>query len=145
MCRFKDKGWTRVSSRGGMLLWVRCSQAYNNWIKKSSLFCFCKFLWLLDLQESFFVEKGLVLDQNSGLISVNTVWDLSREHWWYLITFESILFLSCLLVRLSKTVTYLVCPSKWRVELSILGWIISCSRGNCIFFFQFPFWYFGIV
>ena len=23
--------------------------------------------------------------------------------------------------------------------------IFSCSRGNCTFFFQFPFWYFGIV
>ena len=25
------------------------------------------------------------------------------------------------------------------------GCIFSCSRGDCIFFFQFPFWYFGIV
>ena len=33
--------------------------------------------------------------------------------------FESILFLSTLIVCLSKTVKYLVFPSKWRVELTV--------------------------
>ena len=70
-------------------------------------------------EESVFVKKGLGLDQNTGLISVNATWDLSREHWWDLINFESILFLYSLIVCLSKTVKYLVCPSKWRVELSV--------------------------
>ena len=51
--------------------------------------------------------------------SQNTAWDLSREHWWDLINFESILFLSSLILCLSKTVKYLVCPSKWRVELTV--------------------------
>ena len=44
--------------------------------------------------------------------SQNTAWDLSREHWWDLINFESILFLYSLIVCLSKTLKYPVCPSK---------------------------------
>ena len=53
--------------------------------------------------------------------SKNTAWDLSsREHYWDLINFESILFLSSLVLCLSKTAKYLVCPSKWRVELTVL-------------------------
>ena len=52
--------------------------------------------------------------------SQNTAWDLSsREHCWDLINFESILFLSSLIVCLSKTLKYLVFPSKWRVELTV--------------------------
>ena len=43
--------------------------------------------------------------------SQNTAWDLSRrEHWWDLISFESILLLSTLILCLSKTVKYLACP-----------------------------------
>ena len=69
-------------------------------------------------EESVFVKKGLGLDQNTGLILVNATWDLSTEHWWDLINFESILFLYSLIV--CKTIVkYLVCPSKWRVELSV--------------------------
>ena len=60
-------------------------------------------------------EVGLV--QNSELISINTSWDLSKEHWWDLITFESILFLYNLIVCIC--LKYLVCPSKWRVELGV--------------------------
>ena len=53
-------------------------------------------------------------------INQNTAGDLSsREHWWDLINFESILFLSSLILCLSKTVKYLACPSKWRVELTV--------------------------
>ena len=52
--------------------------------------------------------------------SQNTAWDLSsREHWWGLINFEFILFLSSLILCLSKTVKYLACPFKWRVELTV--------------------------
>ena len=52
--------------------------------------------------------------------SQNAAWDLSsREHWWDLINFESILFLSNLILCVSKTVKYLACPSKWRVELTV--------------------------
>ena len=84
------------------------------------MFCFCKFFWLVHLSESVFVKKGLGLYQNSGSSSVNTSWDLSREHWWDLIKFEFILFLSGLFACLPKTVVkYLVCTSKWRVELSV--------------------------
>ena len=52
--------------------------------------------------------------------SQNTTWDLSsRKHWWDLIKFRSILFLSSLILCLSKIVKYLPCPSKWRVELTV--------------------------
>ena len=52
--------------------------------------------------------------------SQNTASDLSsREHWWDLINFESVLFLSSLTLCLSKTVKSLACPSKWRVELTV--------------------------
>ena len=60
--------------------------------------------------------------------SQNTAWDLwdlqhEQEHWWDLINFESILFLSSLALCLSKTVKYLACPSKWEgqawVELTV--------------------------
>ena len=57
----------------------------------------------------------LDLDQNSEVISINTVWDPSREHWWDLITLEAILFLYSLILCLC--LKYLVCPSKWRIEL----------------------------
>ena len=63
--------------------------------------------------------------------SQNTAWDLSsREHWWDLINFESILFLSSLTVCLSKTVKYLACSSKWHGELR------SLSRRLYFFLFQ---------
>ena len=52
--------------------------------------------------------------------SQNTAWDLSNsEHWWDLINFESILFLSSLILCLSKTIKYLARPSKWRVEFTV--------------------------
>ena len=52
--------------------------------------------------------------------SQNTAWDLSnREHWWDLINFESILFLSSLILCLSKTIKYLARPSKWTVEFTV--------------------------
>ena len=53
--------------------------------------------------------------------SQNTAWDISsREHWWDLINFESILILSGLILCLSKTVKYLACPSERRVEPTVL-------------------------
>ena len=42
---------------GGKLLLVKCSQRLSNWIKKSSLFCFCKLLWLVDLRVCFCVKR----------------------------------------------------------------------------------------
>ena len=74
---------------------------------------------------------------NSGLISVNTVWDLSREHWWNLINFESILFLYCLIVCLSKIPSLPLQMESWTQYLG--GCIFSCSIGNCIFFFSISF------
>ena len=73
--------------------------------------------------------------------SQNTAWDLSsREHWWDLINFESILFLSSLILCLSKTVKYLAWQSKWRVELTVCEVLffpvseeITCSFFNFLF------------
>ena len=54
-------GWSRISSIGmgvGNLLLVKCSQALSSWIKKSSLFCFCKFLCLLYLRICFCLKRA---------------------------------------------------------------------------------------
>ena len=77
----------------GNLLLVKCSQTLSGWIKKSSLLCFCNFLCQLYLRICFCLKRAkpwleLVFNQ----YSINTAWDLSREHWWDLIIFESILF-----------------------------------------------------
>ena len=111
---FKDMSWTKISSIDmgeGWCYWWNVAKHRVIELLKSSLFSLCKFLWLVDLQESVFVKKGLGLDQNSGLISVNAAWNLSREHWWDLVNFEFIFFSSSLTVCLSKTVKYLVCLS----------------------------------
>ena len=72
--------------------------------------------------------------------SQNTAWDLSREHWWDLINFESILFLSSLILCLSKTVKYLACPSKWRVELTVWEVLFfSLTDEMAYYFFNFLF------
>ena len=57
----KNLGWSRISSIGAgvwTLLLVKCSQALSNWIKKSSLFCLCKFLCLLDLRICFCLKRA---------------------------------------------------------------------------------------
>ena len=65
----------------------------------------------------FLSKKRPGFDYNSELSSINAAWDFSRDHWWDLITFESILFLESLIVSLC--LKYLVQSSKWRVELGI--------------------------
>ena len=83
------------------------------------------------------------LDQNSGWInfSQNTARDVSsREHWWVLINFESILSLSSLILCLSKTVKYLACPPKWRVELTVSEVLFSpVPEETAYSFFNFLF------
>ena len=54
-------GWSRISSIGmgaGNLLLVKCSQALSGWIKKPSLFWFCKFLCLLYLRICFCLKRA---------------------------------------------------------------------------------------
>ena len=89
------------------------------------------------------VKKRLGLDQNSGLILVTTAWNLSKKHWWDLMNFESILFSYSLIVWLSKISSLPLQMESWAQCLG--GCIFSYSRGNCLFLFQFPFWYFGKV
>ena len=53
-------GWSRISSidvRARKLSLVKCSQAYSDSIKKSPLFCFCKFSCLLELRICLFSKK----------------------------------------------------------------------------------------
>ena len=53
--------WWRISSiymGAGNLLLVKCSQTLSSWIKKSSLFCFCKFLCQLYLRICFCLKRG---------------------------------------------------------------------------------------
>ena len=94
---------------------VKRSQALDNSIKKSSLFCFCR-MFVTSLLKDLFLSKRPDLHYNSELSSINTAWDFSREHWsGDLITFESFFFLEFNCVCLK----YLVQSSKWRAELSI--------------------------
>ena len=54
-------GWSRISSVGmgvGNLFLVKYSQALSSWIKKSSLFCFWKFLCLLYLRICFCLKRA---------------------------------------------------------------------------------------
>ena len=91
-------------------------------LKKISLFWFCKFLCLDDLR-IFFCPNKHKLGCNYSLSSINTTWDPSREHWWGLIIFRFIGILDNLIEYLC--LKYLVRTSKWRVEL---------------LFFQFSLW-----
>ena len=53
--------WSRISSIGmGVenLLLVKCSQALSSWIKKSSLFCFCKVLCPFYLRTCFCLKRA---------------------------------------------------------------------------------------
>ena len=53
--------WWRISSidmGAGNLLLVKCSQILSSWIKKSSSFCFCKFLCQLYLRISFCLKRA---------------------------------------------------------------------------------------
>ena len=53
--------WWRISSidmGAGNLLLVKCSQTLSSWIKKSSSFCFCKFLCQLYLRISFCLKRA---------------------------------------------------------------------------------------
>ena len=74
-------GWSRISftdvGAGGKLL-VKCSQALNNWIKKSSLFCFCR-MFVSSWPKDLFLSKRPVLDYNSELSSIDTAWNFPES------------------------------------------------------------------
>ena len=134
-CEFKNISWSRISftdKRSSKLSLVKCRQALSNWINKCSLFCFCKCLWIVDLRISFCI-KSAKPDYNSELSSVDTAWDFSREHWWDLITFESILLLEILIV--SKVVSPFVQMESW--ARCLVGLIFSCFSGNRIYFLAY--------
>ena len=88
-------GWSRISSIGvrvGKLLLVKCSQALSNWIKKSSLFCFWKFLCLVDLKICVYLKSArpwLEFRIKFNLYSMRS----SQTALVGLLIFESILFI----------------------------------------------------
>ena len=97
-------GWWRISSidmGAGNLLLVKCIQALSSWIKKSSLFCFCKFLCLLYLRIYFCLKRAKTCLKFSiksifNRYSMRT-FQRAFNNLWILIIFESILFLENLL------------------------------------------------
>ena len=61
ICGFKNTGRSRnisVDARIGKFLLVKCSQELSNSKKESSLFCFWKFLCLLDLKICFCLKRA---------------------------------------------------------------------------------------
>ena len=124
-------GWWRISSIDmgtGNLLLVKCSQTLSSWIRKSSLFCFCKFLCQLYLRICFCLKRAKpwlefsiisIFNQYSmrsfqrALVGFNNFWInfISREFNVYNVQGAS----KCLGTLL----------------------FFYCSGGNCIFSFQF--------
>ena len=133
-------GYSRISSicLGIVnLLLVKFRPALSNGIKKYSLFCFCKFLCLVDLRICVFLYKtkswfeiSIKFNQYNKISFQTAVVGFSnlRIH---------LLFKEFNKVCMSKTPTP---PTKWRAEL-MPGWphFFCSSKGNCICFFQFPF------
>ena len=131
-------GWWRISSvdlGAGNLLLAKCSQTLSSWIKKSSLSCFCKFLSQLYQRICFCLKRA-----NPWLeFGINSIFNQysMRSFQWALVgfnNFESILFLENLIECLC-----LKCPRS--IWVSGKSDFFYCSGGNCIFSFQFPFWY----
>ena len=94
---------------------------------------FCTFLWLVDLRICFCLERARPWSEFK--INFNQYRYLSRKHWWDLITIHFV-FIQFSCVPMSKVSTP---PASW--DRCLGGRIFCCSRGNYIFFFQFPFWY----
>ena len=131
-------GWSRISSIGmgiGNLLLVKCSQALSSWIKKSSLFCFWRFLCLLYLRICFCLKRAstwlefsikLIFNQYSmrsfqrAFVGFNNLW---------------IYFNFSKLIELSK-----VCLSVWEIWFSL-----SFQRKLYIPFSVSFLIYFGII
>ena len=128
--------WWRISSidmGAGNLLLGKCSQTLSSWIKKSSLLflqilapylriCFCLERvkpWLEFSIKSIFNQYSMRSFQRE-LVGFNNFWInfIFREFNWVSMS------------EMSKE-----CLSVWEVSF------FYCSRGNCIFSFQFLFWY----
>ena len=119
----------------GNLLLVTCSQALSSWIKKSPLFCFCKFLCQLYLRICFCLKRAKHLLE----FSVKSIFNqcsmrsfqralIGFDKFWINFIFEEFDWVS--MSKMSK-----VFLSVWEV------WLFYCSGGNCVFSFQIPFWY----
>ena len=123
-------GWSRISSidiGAGNLLLLACSQALSNWIKKSSLFYFCKFLCLLYLTICFCLKRAKSWLEFSIKSKFNRYNMRSFQR--VLVGFNNlwILFLQNLIECLVKVSAFL-----------LLSWIPFCCTGFFRFFLVIP-------
>ena len=135
----------------GKLLLVESSQALSNWMKRPSLFWFCKFLLLLDLRICFFLKRTRSWSEfrikfnlytmtsfQRDLINLDEMrWDLINQMRfnkpWIYFTFREFNWVS-----MSKITSPPLKMKSWSRYLG--SRIFLVYRGNPIFF-QFPFWY----
>ena len=121
----------------GKLLVVKCSHGLSNWVKKSSLFCFRKCLWLVDLRICFYLKRA----RPRFWLRTKFNWYSMRFFQRALIGFNNLwihfIFREFNCVSLSKVPSPIVQMESWTRCLG--DCIFSCSRGNRIFFFG-TFW-----
>ena len=91
-------------------------------LKKIPLFLFFKFLCPDELRICFCLIS-ISLGWNYSLSSINTTWDLSREHWWGLIIFKFIEVLEGLIEYLSKIPSPHFQMESWAIAFSIFSLI----------------------
>ena len=103
------------------------------------MFCFCKFLWLVDLRICFCIKRARPWSKFK-INLINRAWDLSREHWWDLITIHFV-FVQFNCVSMSKIPS----PPREFSWLSERSYFLLFHRKLHIFFLFFFLIYFGIV
>ena len=120
-------GWWKISSidmGAGNLLLVKCSQTVSNWIRKSSLFCFCKFLCQLYLRICFCL-KGAKPWLEFSIISIFNQYSIRSfqralvgfNNFWINFIFREFNWVS--MSKMSKE-----CLSVWEVWFSSISYLI---------------------
>ena len=136
-------GWWRISSIDmgtGNLLLVKCSQTLSSWIRKSSLFCFCKFLCQLYLRICFYLKRAKPWLEFSikSIFNQYSMTSFQRALVGFN-NFESILFLENLIECLC-----LKCPRSVSKCLGSLIFLLFQKKLYILFSISFLI-YFGIV
>ena len=103
------------------------------------MFCFCTFLWLLDLRICFRLKTARPWSEFRINFNQCSMIPFQRK----LVEFNNLwihfIFIQFNCVSMSKTPSP---PLQMETSARCLGGrIFCCSKGHCIFFFQFPFWY----
>ena len=138
VCVFKNISWSRISSievGTGKLLFVKCSQALSNEIRKSSLhFTVLQILVSGRSRNLFYLKKArtrlkfrIKFNRYSMITFQNSLVDLT--------TFESILFLKSLIECLCPK--YLVHSSKRRVKVDAWEVEIFSFPEEIVYSFKF--------